>query len=78
MDVVDPFARKVRVYRDIISDYTSKLQGKIEPAEVHEIMVKLKVIENEIKELSKMTLSSGKNTAELDEILDEIQSRNFA
>ncbi|RLI79133.1 hypothetical protein DRP05_04870 [Archaeoglobales archaeon] len=74
MDVVDPFARKVMEYRDIINDYTSKLQSKIDPAEVQEIMAKLKVIENEIKELSKMALSSGKDTAELDEILDEIQS----
>ena len=37
-------------------------------------MAKLKVIESEIKELSKMALSSGKDTAELDENLDEIQS----
>lgn len=74
MDVVDPFARKVLEYRDIINDYTSKLQSKIDPAEVQEIMAKLKVIENEIKELSKMALSSGKDTAELNEILDEIQS----
>ncbi len=74
VDVVDPFARKVMEYRDIISDYTSKLQSKIDSAEVQEIMAKLKVIENEIKELSKMALGSGKDTAELDEILDEIQS----
>lgn len=73
-DIVDPFARKVVGCRDIINDYTSKLQSKIDPAEVQEIMAKLKVIENEIKELSKMALSSGKDTAELDEILDETQS----
>jgi len=73
MDIIDPFARKVMEYRDIINDYKDKLQGKIDPAEVQEIMAKLKVIENEIKELSKMAMSSGKDTAELDEILDEIQ-----
>ncbi len=74
MDVVDPFARKVIEYKDIINDYKNKLQGKIDPTEVQEIMAKLKVIESEIKELSKMALSSGRDTAELDEILDEIQS----
>ncbi|ADC64687.1 ATPase associated with various cellular activities AAA_5 [Ferroglobus placidus DSM 10642] len=74
MDAVDPFARKVMEYRDIISDYSSRLQGRIDAAEIQEIMAKLKVVENEIKELSRMAVSSGRDTAELDEILDEIQS----
>jgi len=73
MDAVDPFARKVMEYRDILNDYKNQLQGKIDPVDSQEIMTKLKTIENEIKDLIKMSLSSGKDTAELDEILSEIQ-----
>ena len=60
MDVVDPFARKVMEYRDIIADYEEKLQGKIDQMEVQEVMSKLKIVENEVKQLVKMALSAGR------------------
>ena len=74
MDVVDPFARRIMEYREIVDDYKERMQGKLNAAEVQEIMSKLKLVENEINELSKMALGSGRDASELEEILDEVQS----
>ncbi len=73
MDVVDPFARKIIEYREIIADYERMLDGKIDQADAQEIMSKLKDIENELKQLEKMALSAGKDTTELEEISDKIR-----